>query len=659
MNFDGRMRVVIEDMSPQIDCGRYPVKRVVGDEVVVEANVFADGHDEIAVSLLVSRDGGQEWTETAMSPAGNDRWRAAFTVEEVRTYTCTVHAWLDHFKTWQKSLQKRFDAGQDLKVEFEIGSNLLKNAAIAAIGPDKAHLEAIMELLASDASESRKVQSVTATELTTLVRRCGAGRIVTESGTQLKVVVDRIKAGFSTWYEIFPRSCSYNAHGNFNEAAKRLPDIAGMGFDVLYLPPIHPIGEKSRKGRNNSITAAPDDPGSPWAIGSKHGGHKAVNPALGTIKDFENFVKTAEKLGMEVAIDLAFQCAPDHPYVREHEEWFSKRPDGTIQYAENPPKKYEDIVPFNFECDQWKELWEELKSVVEFWMDKGIRIFRVDNPHTKPFSFWEWLIGEIQRDNPDVLFLAEAFTRPRVMERLAKAGFTQSYTYFTWRNTKREITEYMNQLTQTPLCEYFRPNFWPSTPDILPEFLQYGGRPAFVLRAALAATLSPNYGVYGPAYELCAHEALPDREEYSDSEKFQVYHWDHNRPDSLAEFLTHLNRIRRENPALQQLRNIKFYETDNDFLLLFAKVSQDTSNIIIVVANLDPFHKQAGWVSLPLDEFDMSAGQTYLVDDLIAGDKYVWNGERNFVELDPAVMPVHIFRLHRRLRREQDFDYYL
>jgi starch synthase (maltosyl-transferring) len=431
-----------------------------------------------------------------------------------------------------------------------------------------------------------------------------------------------------------------------------------MGFDVFYLPPIHPIGRTNRKGKNNSNVCEPDDVGSPWAIGAKEGGHKAVHPDLGSIKDFKNLVEKAKEHGIEIALDIAFQCSPDHPYVKEHPEWFKWLPDGTVQCAENPPKKYEDILPLNFETDDWQNLWEELKSVVLFWAESGVRIFRVDNPHTKPFRFWEWLIKECKERYPETIFLSEAFTRPKVRYNLAKVGFTQSYTYFTWRNTKPEIINYLNHLLNTEVREFFRPNFWPNTPDIQPEHLQYGGRPIFAIRFVLAATLSASYGIYGPPFELCVADAIPGKEEYLNSEKYQIVHWDWDRPGNLKDFIARVNKIRRENRALQTTWNLKFYEVDNEYLLFYGKVDEDLSNIILVVVNLDPSHTQSGWVRVPIHEFGILLEQPYLVHDLLTDDKYIWHGERNYVELNPHVSPAHILRVRKKMKRETDFDYY-
>jgi len=478
----------------------------------------------------------------------------------------------------------------------------------------------------------------------------------------LTVVVEREKARFSTWYELFPRSCSPQPgrHGTLRDCAAWLPYIASMGFDLIYLPPIHPIGRTFRKGKNNSVTAQPDDVGSPWAIGSMEGGHKSIHPELGTLEDFRQFVFKAAEYGLEVAIDIAFQCSPDHPYGREHPEWFRTRPDGTIQYAENPPKKYQDIYPLNFETSQWRELWEELKSVLEHWIHQGVRIFRVDNPHTKAFPFWEWVIRELKGQYPEVIFLAEAFTRPHVMYRLAKLGFSQSYTYFTWRNTKQELTDYFRELTGSDVREYLRPNLWPNTPDILPEFLQVGGRPAFMIRLVLAATLGASYGIYGPAFELCENTPRePGSEEYLNSEKYELKHRDLNSAWSLKDFIGRVNRIRSENPALQSNHSLRFHDTDNPALICYSKATDDLSNIIIVVVNLDAFHTQASWINLDLKTLGLAADHSFQAHDLLGEGRYLWQGARNYVELTPESLPAHILRVRKWVRTERDFDYYL
>ncbi len=661
MQTEDRRRVAIEHIEPEVDCGRFPIKRVVGEKVVVTADIFADGHDAVSARILYKKQGDPEWRENLMRGSESDSWKGEFVVEEVGIYHYTVEGWIDHFKTWQRDFQKRSEAGLSWEADIRIGIEYVEATLAGASLEDREILVRYVEALRKREKREEFSSVALSEELTELMYKYSDKKFPVTYGKDLSVVVDREKARFSTWYELFPRSCSPQAgrHGTFKDCERLLPEIAGMGFDILYLPPIHPIGRTNRKGKNNALEVHPDDVGSPWAIGSNEGGHKAVHPQLGTLEDFARLVKKAKEHGMEIAIDLAFQCSPDHPYVQEHPEWFRWRPDGTIQYAENPPKKYEDIIPFNFEAEKWAELWEELKSIVLFWIERGIRIFRADNPHTKPFAFWEWLIREVKEDYPDVIFLGEAFTRPKVMYRLAKIGFTQSYTYFTWRNTKRELTDYSKELTETKVKEYFRPNFWPNTPDILSEYLQYGGRPAFMLRLILAATLASNYGIYGPGFELCVTEAIPGREEYLNSEKYELKQWDRDKAGNLKDFIARVNRIRKENPALQATGNLAIYEVDNDYLLFYGKTMEDFSNAIFVVINLDPFHTQSGWVRIPIENWGMDSSQPYLVHDLLSDDKYIWQGERNFVELNPQVLPASIFRVKKRVKREMDFDYFM
>ncbi len=658
---EGRKRVVIENIKPEIDSGRFPIKRVVGEKVIVEADIFADGHDSISAGLLHRGPNNDEWREIPMHFMGNDRWRGEFVVEEIGVYSYTLIGWVDHFKTWQKDIKKKADAGQDIRTDLLIGAEYLEEASRKASVDDQRRLVGFVNILRTEIEREKVISTLLNREFNEIMDKYTDKSFVTHYEKELSVTVERKNALFSSWYEIFPRSCvsQPDKHGTFKDCEARLTEIARMGFDVLYFPPIHPIGKTKRKGKNNTFLVGPDDVGSPWAIGSDEGGHKAVHPAIGTIDDFVRFIHKAGDYGIEIAIDLAYQCSPDHPYVKEHPEWFRWRPDGTIQYAENPPKKYEDIVPLNFETEQWQDLWNELKSIVLFWIEKGIRIFRVDNPHTKPFSFWEWLIREVKRDHPGVIFLSEAFTRPKVMYRLAKIGFTQSYTYFAWRNTKWEIAQYVNELAQTDVREYFRPNFWPNTPDILPEHLQYGGRNAFMMRLVLAATLSSNYGIYGPPFELVVNEALQGKEEYLNSEKYEIKLWDWDREGNLRDFIARINKIRRENPALQQTFNIKLHEVDNDNLLFYSKETEDLSNIILVVVNLDPFHTHSGWVEVPIREFGIEPNQPYLVHDLLGDDKFIWQGERNYVEINPHVSPAYILRVRKRLKREMDFDYFM
>jgi starch synthase (maltosyl-transferring) len=646
---DGRKRVVIERVSPQIDCGRFPIKRVVGESVIVEADLFADGHDQIACQILYGQD-EKKLKTSAMKPLGNDRWRGEFCVEELGRYQYTVEGWIDRFETWHVDLVKRVAAGQAVPMELLLGTHLIEEAAAQARGEDARILREWAGRL-REAKDKPEGAAIALEEgLLELIRRYPVRQFASRYDEPLVATVDREKARFSAWYEVFPRSCAPEAgrHGTFRDCELWLPYIASMGFDVVYLPPIHPIGRDFRKGKNNSPNPSPADVGSPWAIGSAEGGHKSIHPNLGTLADFKHFVWAAEKQGLEVAIDIAFQCAPDHPYVREHAEWFRKRPDGTIQYAENPPKKYQDIYPLDFESAEWRALWDELKSVFEYWIDQGVRIFRVDNPHTKPFSFWEWAIGEIKTRHPEVLLLAEAFTKPAVMSRLSKLGFSQSYTYFTWRNTKQEITKYFSELVETDVGEYFRPSLWPNTPDILAGFLQVGKRPAFIVRLILAATLAASYGIYGPAFELCENTPFqPGSEEYLNSEKYELKHRDLLSAGSLSDLIARINQIRKENPALQTNRSLRFHETDNPELICYSKTTDDLSDVIVVIVNLDCFHAQTGWVDLDLSALGLDADQTFRVHDLLGQGEYVWHGSRNYVALTPESLPSHILRVRR------------
>jgi starch synthase (maltosyl-transferring) len=655
--------VVIENVAPEIDGGRFAVKRTAGESVRVSADIHADGHDELRAVLCHRRDGDDAWSETPMEPLGNDRWRAEFRIDGLVPCRYTIEAWVDFFLTWRKGTAKKVEAGTVEAVDLLIGSALLEEAAARATGADARALRAAATALRDEgASVTDRASRALELPLAEVASRHPDRRGAARYDRELSVVVDRERARFGAWYEMFPRSCAPEPgrHGTFRDCEQRLDYVASMGFDVLYLPPIHPIGRAHRKGKNNDPVAGPDDVGSPWAIGAKEGGHKAVHPELGTLEDFRRLLGRARERGIDVALDLAFQCAPDHPWVEEHPEWFRWRPDGRVQYAENPPKKYEDIYPIHFENAQWKELWEELRSVVVFWIEQGVRIFRVDNPHTKPFRFWEWMIGEVKRDHPEVIFLAEAFTRPRVMYQLAKLGFTQSYTYFAWRNTKQELTEYFRELTRTEVREYFRPNLWPNTPDILTEPLQYGGRAAFESRLVLAATLGASYGIYGPAFELCEGRARrPGSEEYLDSEKYELRHWDLAREDSLRSFIARVNRIRHENPALHSDDGLRFHPIDNEQLIAYSKSSADLSNVVLVVVNLDPHHVHSGWLEVPIEDLGLDPAQPYQVHDLLTEARYFWSGRRNFVEVDPRTVPAHVFRIRRKLRTERDFDYFL
>jgi starch synthase (maltosyl-transferring) len=657
---EGRRRVVIEGVEPLIDGGRFPIKRVIDDLVTVEADVFADGHDQVECRLLFRREADGVWAEVPMRALGNDRWRGEFPVSEIGRYRYTIEGWTSRFRTWRADLVKRLEAGQDVGVELLIGAQLIEDAAGRAPASEGEYLRAWAQRLRTPNETAAGGALALDEKLGELAQVYADRGLATRYGLEPAVIVDRVRARYSTWYEVFPRSCAPEPgrHGTFRDCEAWLPYIAGMGFDVLYLPPIHPIGRSFRKGRDNTVTAQPEDVGSPWAIGAVDGGHTAVHPDLGTLADFRRLVARAREAGLEVALDIAFQCSPDHPWVRDHPEWFRSRPDGTIQYAENPPKKYQDIYPLDFETPAWRELWNELRDVMLFWAEQGVRILRVDNPHTKAFPFWEWALAEVKARYPDVLFLSEAFTRPRVMYRLAKLGFSQSYTYFTWRNTKAELTDYFTELTRGTVREYFRPNLWPNTPDILPEFLQVGGRPAFAIRLVLAATLGANYGIYGPAYELGENNPhRPGSEEYLNSEKYELKHWNLNALESLRDLIGRVNRARRENPALQRDDTLRFHEIDNPMLLCYSKTSDDPANLVVVVVSLDPFHAQRGWLRLDLEALGLPADQAFEVHDLLGDRRYLWEGQRNYVEVAPPI-PARLFLAHRRMRTERDFDYF-
>ncbi|MGH8934917.1 MAG: alpha-1,4-glucan--maltose-1-phosphate maltosyltransferase [Acidimicrobiia bacterium] len=642
---EGRHRVVIERVWPELDCGRFPIKRTVGETVVVEADIFTGGHERIGAALLYKPHDRRRWLEAPMSPLDNDRWRGEFPVEEVGTYHYTITAWVDRFTSWREGFERKVEAGQDVSVEVLTGAELVEAAARRASRADARRLLAWAAELQDGEGPEQRTRLALDDELAELVGRYPDRSLATTYLRRLAVTVDRERARFGAWYELFPRSYGpKRAHGTFRDLEAQLPYVAGLGFDVLYLPPIHPIGVTNRKGANNALVAEPDDPGVPWAIGSEEGGHTAVHPQLGTLGDFRRLVELAQELGLEIALDIAFQTSPDHPYARKHPQWFRHRPDGTIQYAENPPKRYEDTYPFDFETEEWPELWGELRGVFQFWIDQGVRIFRVDNPHTKPFAFWEWLLADLKGRHPDLILLSEAFTRPKVMYHLAKLGFSQSYTYFTWRNTKAELTEYFTELSGDPVRQSFRPNLWPNTPDILHAYLQEGGGPAFIARLVLATTLGASYGIYGPAFEL--QEAIPREpgsEEYLNSEKYEIKDWELDRPDSLAPLIARLNAIRRHNPALQGDWSLRFHPASNDQLICYTKQAED--NLVLVVVNLDPHRVQSGFVELPLGELGVDPERPYQVEDLLQEAHHVWRGPRNYVELDPAGIPAHVFRL--------------
>nr|MBI1229388.1 DUF3416 domain-containing protein [Cytophagales bacterium] len=649
---EGKKRATIDNVLPQINCGKYPIKRVINEPVRITADIFVDGHDKLKAAVLfreVRSGTSGQWKEYPMQLITNDNWEAYIHAREIGNYEFTIAAWVDHFSTWQYGLKKKYEDNQDIAIELLIGAeqieNTLSNPSIS--GAHKKSLQQALAVLDANENEEKTVAYMLSDELSDLMALLNDKEKVTIYPKNLPLKVELKLALFSAWYEFFPRSAAQEEgkHGTFADCERVLPEIAKMGFDVVYLPPIHPIGEMHRKGRNNATVAGSGDPGSPWAIGSKEGGHKAIHPKLGNFSDFNGLVKKAESLNLKIALDFAIQCAPDHPYVKEHPDWFTWRPDGTVQYAENPPKKYQDVLPVNFETNDWENLWKELKSIVDFWIDKGIKIFRVDNPHTKPFSFWEWLIREIHSKNPDIIFLAEAFTRPRIMEKLAKVGFNQSYTYFTWRTTKEELQEYVTELTQTAKREYFRPNFWPNTPDILPSTLEDKEEPSFLISLILAASLSSNFGIYGPVFEFGLNEAYPGKEEYIDSEKYEIKVWEWEKKTKIKEIITRLNEIRKENTAFQSTYNITFCEIENPNIICFSKIDDENDNRFLIAVNLDPHHSHHGWVKVPLAAYGLKSGEKFIVHDLLSNEKYTWDQEWNYVELNPYKMPAHLFRV--------------
>ncbi len=651
---------IIESVAPQIDGGRYPVKRLAGERVAVSADIFKEGHDVLAAAVRYRRVSPDptDWAESPMRHLGNDAWEGELLLGAPGRYVFTIEAWPDLFRTWAMELERKVAAGRDVSSELLEGAALLEAAAARArSGPDADRLRSAARVLRST-DRSLALETALDPHTADIASRYPDRTIASRLDRELPIWADRERAEVGAWYELFPRSASRDErrHGTFADVVRLLPEIAELGFDVLYLPPIHPIGRTHRKGKNNSLIAAPDDVGSPWAIGSAEGGHKSVHPYLGTLDDFRALVRDAAAAGIEIALDLAFQCSPDHPYVREHPEWFQRRPDGSIKFAENPPKRYEDIVNFDWLGPARQALWAELADVVRFWIAQGVKIFRVDNPHTKPLVFWEWLIRSIHEQHPDVVFLSEAFTRPKVMKALARLGFSQSYTYFTWRNFKHELEDYLKELTTAPVAEYMRGNLWPSTPDILPELLQRGGPPAFRIRLVLAATLSSSYGIYS-GYELCENRALPGTEEYLDSEKYQLRAWDPERPGNIRAYVKAVNRLRRENAALRRYRNLRFHFCDNDRVLFYSKVSADGSNRLLCVLSLDPYAPQSTIVDVPLEHFGISPDETYQVHELLGGQRALWQGRHAQVHLTPD-QPAAIYSVLRFQRRESGFEYY-
>lgn len=658
--------VVIENVEPLLDGGRFAVKRVVGQTMTVAADVFKDGHDVLAVMLKWRHVGGRKWSETPMEHEGNDLWRGVFPLAAMGDYEFTIEAWPDAYASWREEIAKKHAGGQEnLTSEALEGALLLEGAARRA-GKQAAAGELRAVARALKAADRDGVAVIAAREDSAALAAAFPDRsLATEFRPYGRVMAERERALFAAWYEFFPRSAEGRGDrgSTFRDCLGRLDDAKAMGFDVVYFPPIHPIGFAKRKGPNNSLVSGPDDPGVPYAIGNRHqgcphgGGHRDVAPELGTLEDFEWLVGEAKKRGLEIALDFALNCSPDHPYVADHPEWFFHRPDGSIKYAENPPKKYEDVYPLDYHNADWRELWEELKDLILWWAERGVRTFRVDNPHTKPVAFWEWLIAETRAKYPDLVFLSEAFTRPKMMRVLAKVGFTQSYTYFTWRNTKHELTEYFTELTTHESAEYFRPNLFTNTPDILPFFLQHGGRPAFMIRAVLAATLSPVYGIYS-GFELCENAALPGREEYFESEKYQFKQRDWNAPGNIKDLVTKLNGIRRANRAFHELDNLRFVGAENDQILCYVKATAALDNILLMVVTLDPWHGQGAWLDVPVEALGLRDDETYQMHDLLTGERFLWHGRHNYVALDPHSRPAHVFRVRRRVGLEQGFEYY-
>jgi starch synthase (maltosyl-transferring) len=654
-----RRRPVILAVRPEVDGGRYPVKRVVGEPLAIEADIVADGHDVLR-AVVLDRPAGPEpatWRETELVLAGNDVWRATIELPVLGRRRYTVLAWVDGFATWRRGLERKLAAGVDVTLELLEGAQLVE--AARARGGDPA-LDRAARALRDTGPLAERIAVATGAELADAMARAPDRALATRHDRELEVTVERPVAACSAWYELFPRSTrSDGAHGTLRDTAARLDYLVELGFDVLYLPPIHPIGRAFRKGPDNAAVAGPDDPGSPWAIGGPEGGHTSVHPALGTLADFDHLVAAARARGIEIALDIALQASPDHPWVRDHPAWFRARPDGSIQYAENPPKKYQDVYPFDFDSADWQALWHALRDVFVFWCEHGVRVFRVDNPHTKPIRFWAWCLADVQARYPDSVFLAEAFTRPKLMYALAKAGFSQSYTYFTWRTTKAELEAYATELACTEVAEFFRPSFWPTTPDIFPDHLVHGGRAAFVARLVLAGTLASNYGIYGPSYELCEREPRPGVEELARNEKYQVRRWDLDREGSLRHVIARLNRIRRAHPALHGNRTLRFHATDNDLVICYSKHTADHSDIVLVAVNLDPHHTHRAWLTLDLAALGLADDESFQVHDLLGDARYTWRGARSFVELAPDQAPAHIFEIRRFVRSENHFEYFL
>ena len=642
--------VVISSLSPLVGDGRYPTKRVIDETINVSADLFKDGHDVLCANLIWRKSGKKKWQEVAMVHYENDRWGASLSFDEIGLYEIKVMAWADDFLSWVHDFERRLTGDQeDFSTGIEEGRVILGGAAIRAATGKSVNDAGAIEDLTTQLMKTDPVdipELLDSREVVEMLARWSNLELATTSSDMINVIVETKLSSFCAWYEFFPRSAEgiKGKHSTFRDCLPRIEDAKAMGFDIIYFPPIHPIGVSHRKGKNNAVTCEPSDVGSPWAIGAKEGGHRSVAPQLGTVDDFIWLLKSARKMGMEIALDFAINCSPDHPYVGEHPEWFYHRPDGSIKYAENPPKKYQDIYPLNFHCDDWRDLWEELCSVVRFWVSKGVRIFRVDNPHTKPVAFWEWLIAEIHETDPDVIFLSEAFTKPKMMQTLAKIGFTQSYTYFTWRESRNDLIEYVTELTKGDMREYYRANFWPNTPDILPRHLHNASPAAFKIRAALASLLSSCWGIYS-GYELCENTPLSGSEDYLDSEKYQLKTRDWSTPGNIKAFISRLNLARREIPALQSYANIDFIPADNEQIIAFHKWSDEGASRVIVVINLDPEKRQESNLHLPLEKLGIKKDTEYTVEDVIYGETYTWRDSTNFVALDPRTKPVHVLKV--------------
>lgn len=643
-SIQGQNRVIIENVTPEIDGGRFYIKSVPNEPILIEADIFGDGHDKVYARLLYKHQAEKNWTSKPLHLINNDRWRGNFTPTKEGFYSYMLEGWIDHLASWQHEISLKIKDGQQVSSELLVGASLLEKILGKASNEDKKDIQLTIDAFKDSYQYTEAVFLAMSEKLANWFEQYPEQDHITQY-KELKVWIDRPRAGFSTWYSMFPRSAAKNPneHGTFRDVIDLLPRIQSMGFDVLYIPPIHPIGKQFRKGKNNSPNCLPTDPGVPYGIGSELGGHDAIHSELGTLDDFKALIKACHEHDMEIAMDLAIQCSPDHPWAKNHPEWFKIRPDGTIQYAENPPKKYQDIYPINFETEAWQSLWQELKRIIFTWAEWGVRIIRVDNPHTKSFAFWEWVIAETKNKYPDMIFLAEAFTRPKVMQQLGKLGYTQSYTYYTWRHNKAEMTAYMRELTQTDMRYYFRPNFWPNTHDINPPVLQTGHEPNFLYRFFMAATLSSNYGIFGPTFEFMVHEPFPGKEEYWNSEKYEIKHWDWTHTNKLTYVITQVNKARKENTALQFTNNIAFCDTNDEQVFAYLKVHQH--NRLLCVVNMDGYNRRQAMVRVPLHLIGKAEWEEYIVHDLITGGKFVWRGELNYVELDPYLLPFHLFRI--------------